>query len=256
MLVRAIAAAVIASATAHHVFAAEPSGQAVAVIQSAAVQGAAGSRALEVRGPVFSGDVVKTNRRGEAQLKFRDGTRLVVGPQSELTIDRFVLADQSNVREMTINAVRGAFRFISGSSRKQSYSINTPTATIGVRGTAFDVSVVDDVTYLALFDGGVRMCRKSGPEPRCANLEGRCRVLVLGPEGDFRWVRNLVERTELMDTVFRYAFRQRGLRSEFRVSSRGCAYREFRRRGRHSTEEPGDRPDRDRGSPNDNPDIN
>ena len=70
MLVRAIAAAVIASASAHGVFAAEPSGQAVAVIQAAAVEGASGNRALEVKGPVFSGDVVKTNTRGEAQLKF------------------------------------------------------------------------------------------------------------------------------------------------------------------------------------------
>ena len=251
MLVRAITLVSVAvgGCAFNPASAVEPSGQAVAVVQSTAVEGAAGNRALQVDGPVFTGDLVKTDPAGQAQLMFRDGTRLVVGPGSELTIDSFVFADQSTAREFTINAVRGAFRFISGSSRKEAYSINTPTATIGVRGTALDLSVVDGATYLALFDGGVRFCDKSQPQQRCTDLTGRCRIIILAPNEDFRWIRNLSEQTELMDTVFRYAFRQSGLRSDFRVRSRGCAYRNLRGEDGHSDSE---RPDRGNDNGNDN----
>ncbi|HEY5081755.1 MAG TPA: FecR domain-containing protein [Bauldia sp.] len=37
--------------------------------------------------------------------------------------------------------VRGAFRFLTGGSPKDAYSINTPMATIAVRGTEFDLDV-------------------------------------------------------------------------------------------------------------------
>jgi hypothetical protein len=67
-------------------------------------------------------------------VKFRDETKLVVGPNSTMVIDAFVFSDQNTARQISINAVKGAFRFITGKSPKDVYSITTPTATIGVRG--------------------------------------------------------------------------------------------------------------------------
>ena len=233
MLVRAIALAaiLISSAAIDLAYAAEPSGEAVAVIQSTSVEGAAGNRALAVKGPVYSGDLVRTDQAGQAQIRFRDDTRLVVGPGSELTIDSFVFAGQASAREFTINAVRGAFRFITGSSEKQAYTIKTPNATIGVRGTKFDVTVEGAATSLALYEGGVRVCDTSGPQRRCTELSGQCRIIIAAPNADFRWVNNVYERTALMDTVFPFAFSQSALRSEFRVDSRRCEVREIRKRG-------------------------
>jgi hypothetical protein len=202
--------------------ASEPSGEAVAVIQSAAITGESGSRPLEAKSPVFMDDIVKTDQAGRAQIRFLDDTRLVVGPNSEITIDKFVFDGRSTASEVTIDAVRGAFRFISGSSQSQAYTINTPTATIGVRGTAFDVTVANGATNLALYDGGVRLCDKTGDNLRCTELTGRCRILILEPQDGFRWVNDIYERTELMKTVFPYAFEQAGLRDEFRVQSRSC----------------------------------
>jgi hypothetical protein len=236
MLVRAAAFAAIAVAGSGFgvCLAAEPSGEAVAVIQSAAVEGASGNRPLKVKGTVFTGDVVKTNRAGQAQLLFKDDTKLVVGPNSELTIDRFVFANQSTAREFTINAVRGAFRFITGSSQKQAYTIKTPSATIGVRGTRFDVTVRGQITNLAVYEGGVRLCDITKPTPRCVDISERCDVVIVGPEEDLRRVRNVYERTELMDTVFPYAFRQQALRADFRVRSRACEIRDLFKPGKGS----------------------
>jgi len=227
MLVRAIALAAIfiSVGTVLPSQAAEPSGEAVAVIQATAVEDATGNRPLQTKGPVFMGDLIRTDQAGQAQLRFKDNTKLVIGPNSELTIDSFVLANQATAQEFTINAIRGAFRFISGSSQKQAYTIKTPNATIGVRGTKFDLTFSDNATNLALYEGGVQLCDTTGPQLRCTELSGRCRVIVLGSDADFRWVNNVYERTDLMDAVFPYAFRQTGLQADFRVESHGCEIR-------------------------------
>src|SRR5690606_3659759 len=70
--------------------AAQPTGQAVAVVPSAAASGTGGARTLVVNGDVFTGDVIRTTDRGSAQVKFVDDTRLVVGPNSQVEIDSFV----------------------------------------------------------------------------------------------------------------------------------------------------------------------
>jgi hypothetical protein len=113
---------------------AQPSGVVLAVVQQSEIDTATGRRLLEQEAAVFSGDRIITGPNGEAQVKFRDDTRLVVGPNSMMTIDAFVFNDDDTARQISINAVRGAFRFITGNSPKDAYSITTPTATIGVRG--------------------------------------------------------------------------------------------------------------------------
>jgi hypothetical protein len=112
---------------------AQPSGIVIAVVQQSEADGQTGRRTLAQEAPVFSGDRIITGPSGEAQVRFRDDTKLVVGPNSMMVIDAFVFSGDT-AREISINAVRGAFRFITGNSPKDVYSITTPTATIGVRG--------------------------------------------------------------------------------------------------------------------------
>jgi len=130
----AFAAAITASLAFPAALEAQPSGVVLAVVQSSEADGATGRRLLIEEGPVYSGDHIITGAIGQAQVEFRDGTKLVVGPNSMMVIDAFVFADQDTARQISINAVRGAFRFIAGKSPKDVYSITTPTATIGVRG--------------------------------------------------------------------------------------------------------------------------
>ena len=126
----ALAAAFIFNPSAHS----QPSGVVLAVVQQSEIDTATGRRVLMHEAAIFSGDRIITGPSGEAQVKFRDDTRLVVGPNSMMTIDAFVFNDDDTARQISINAVRGAFRFITGNSPKDAYSISTPTATIGVRG--------------------------------------------------------------------------------------------------------------------------
>jgi hypothetical protein len=113
---------------------ADPSGVVLAVVQAAHIDGKTGKMILEQAAPVYSGDHITTDAVGLVQVKFRDNTKLVIGPNAMMVIDAFVFNDNFTARQISINAVRGAFRFITGNSSKDAYSITTPTATIAVRG--------------------------------------------------------------------------------------------------------------------------
>ena len=70
------------------------------MVPAAAASGTSGRRVLEVKGPVFMGDRVQTGASGEAQIEFRDNTRLVVGPNSLMTIDAFVFNENNTAKKM------------------------------------------------------------------------------------------------------------------------------------------------------------
>ncbi len=109
------------------VLAVQPSGSAVRVDTTAnAAGGAAGQRVLEVDGDVFMGDEITTNSHGLAQIRFVDNTRIVVGPNSRLVIDKFVFNADNTAQQVTIDAVKGVFRFISGNSPHDAYKSERP----------------------------------------------------------------------------------------------------------------------------------
>lgn len=102
---------------------------------------AGGARPLAAGSEVFAREVVRTGEESTAQLLFLDETSLSIGPQSEVTLDRFVFDPSRGAGNVVINASRGALRFVSGSQQPSSYRIRTPVATIGVRGTIFDAYI-------------------------------------------------------------------------------------------------------------------
>jgi hypothetical protein len=197
----------------------EPSGAAVAVLQSAAASSGGVSRVLMTQAPIFMGDRIKTGDMGEAQIRFRDDTRLVVGENSSILIDTFVFNADRTVTEVGMQAVRGSFRFISGVGRKHSYSIDTPTATIGIRGTRFDLSIAPDGgTNMALFEGAARVCDRAG---NCVDVTARCSVVVVPAGGAVRRLPPGPREAQLRE-LFPYVVSQRGLRADFRVNVGGC----------------------------------
>ena len=103
------------------------------------VEGSSGNRALTAGSSVFAREVVRTGEQSTAQLLFLDETSLSIGPQAEVTLDRFVFDPNRGAGNVVISTTRGALRFVSGSQQPNSYQIRTPVATIGVRGTIFDL---------------------------------------------------------------------------------------------------------------------
>jgi len=132
----------------------EPSGSAVAVSTTTEASGPAGTRILEAPGDVFQGDLIVTDPQGQAQIRFVDDTRFVVGPNSRVRIDEFVFNPDGTASDVALNTLKGTFRFISGKSPHDAYSIRTPTMTIGVRGTAIDIRVLTSGESFSYWQSG------------------------------------------------------------------------------------------------------
>ena len=83
---------------------------------------------------------------GNVGIKFVDDTNVAVSPHSSLIIDEFIYDPNSKDNsKLVMNIALGTVRYASGNIaklNKQNVDIRTPTARIGVRGTAFSMTVL------------------------------------------------------------------------------------------------------------------
>ena len=99
------------------------------------------TKVVNVNDQIFRQEIIETNSVSSTQILFQDETVLSIGPDSRLIMDEMVYDPDSNTGKVVVTAARGLFTFVTGSLASESYEINTPTATIGVRGTKFDLFV-------------------------------------------------------------------------------------------------------------------
>lgn len=117
-------------------------------------------RALEPGDDVAMGDLLTTGAESALRVEFRDKSDLVLGANSETLIDAFVY-DGPTDDNCTIELTKGAFRWASGLIDEQNVVIETPTVTIGVRGTTVKVDIADDgSTELSTLDGKVTLASR------------------------------------------------------------------------------------------------
>jgi hypothetical protein len=111
---------------------------------------------------VHRAEYLQTGDAAQAELKLDDQTKLALGPNAGLKLDEFVIGKSGGVTTIGVNFVKGTFRFITGSQRKDASVIETPSATIGVRGTVFDVYVDGSGdTLVLLHQGEVNICSRT-----------------------------------------------------------------------------------------------
>jgi len=92
-------------------------------------------RVLHVGIDVQANELIRTKSDDRAQLLFIDGTTLTVGPNAELTIDKFVYDPATRKGELSINASKGVLRLVGGKiSKSAPIVVTTPAGTMGVRG--------------------------------------------------------------------------------------------------------------------------
>ncbi len=98
--------------------------------------------AAAVGTPVRVGDLLRTAADGSVGLTLKDNTMLSLGPNSELSIDAYLFEPAREELRLATRLLHGTLHFISGVIAKlkpEAVSIETPSATIGVRGTRFVV---------------------------------------------------------------------------------------------------------------------
>ena len=89
-------------------------------------------------------DTIKT-QAGKVGIKFQDNTQVQVNENSKLVIDEFVYDPKNkDAGKLALNMASGTVRYASGAiahNNPSKVAINTPTATIAVRGTDFSATV-------------------------------------------------------------------------------------------------------------------
>jgi ferric-dicitrate binding protein FerR (iron transport regulator) len=192
----------------------QASGTTVGVKPDAEAAGAEGLRIIKVKGPIYMGDVITTSVKGQVEIIFVDETKFVVGANSKVTIEAFVFDANKTAQDVSISAVKGAFRFITGKSPKDNYSIRTPTMTIGVRGTAFDLAVKagSGESMVVVYEGSTDLCDALR---RCS--EGTAGSMSVGSAGGVRSVPAGRERVDRLNAYFPMVKSQVGLDPAFVV---------------------------------------
>jgi hypothetical protein len=89
---------------------------------------------------LMEGDVLRTGADGRLGVVLRDDTRVSLGPETEIRIDRFLFAPAQGQLALVLKMTRGVAAYVSGRIAKLSpdaVRVETPVAIVGVRGTRF-----------------------------------------------------------------------------------------------------------------------
>jgi len=123
---------------------AETIGNVVKQKGNASIERAKNKLVLKENSAIEYKDNVRTGN-GDVGIKFVDNTNVAISPHSSLVIDDFVYDPNSKTgSKLVMNVALGTVRYASGNIAKlnaQNVDIRTPTARIGVLGTAFSMTV-------------------------------------------------------------------------------------------------------------------
>lgn len=104
---------------------------------------------LSIGTVIAEGDELVSEAESEALLKLEDGTIVAVRPNTRMVFTQYSFnADekQSQNDGFLVSLFKGGLRTITGKIGKrhpEKFKVQTPTATIGIRGTDFEVAVVE-----------------------------------------------------------------------------------------------------------------
>ena len=129
------------------------------------------SRKAGPRERIQSGDTIMTESKSEAMIKMADDSTVLLRPNTQFQFTDFRF-EQKPTDTSFLSVLRGAARMISGIIGKTTPSrvaVVARTATIGIRGTDFEVAVITEDTpearagvYNFVHDGGTSVKIASG----------------------------------------------------------------------------------------------
>lgn len=104
------------------------------------------TRTLTRRSPIYVKDTIETTENSTGEVVFSDNSIVALRSDTQLRIDDYQFGknvEPSKVKYIA-TLVKGGFRTLTGLIPKENsknYQVNTPVATIGVRGTEYAVSL-------------------------------------------------------------------------------------------------------------------
>jgi hypothetical protein len=106
-----------------------------------------GNSPTKVGDLVYRGDVIQTVAGGMLSITFADGTSFTVSGNAKMEVNEFVYDPNGHSNSSLLNLTKGTFTFIAGNvAHTGDMKVDTPLGTMGIRGTAPRVEILDDGT--------------------------------------------------------------------------------------------------------------
>ncbi|CAA2141729.1 FecR domain-containing protein [Hyphomicrobium sp. ghe19] len=149
-------------------------------------------------------EIIEVNTDAQGEFKLDDDTKLALGPGSRLVLDKFVYDSDKKTGSIILNVAKGAFRFMTGVAAKPTYVINTPNASITVRGTIFDSYILPDKSVWVLLHEGA--LEATGKKNVCRVLDRPGQMMHIASDGTvtgpFNWAKLPDGNAVAFDTAF------------------------------------------------------
>ena len=126
-----------------------------AVVVQAALSNQPGQ--AKVGDPIYLGDVVSTGGDGRVGVTFTDGTAFDLSSNARMAMTEFIYDPNSKSNSSLLSLTKGTFTFVAGKIAKSGdMKVDTPVATMGIRGTTPRVEISDDgsVKFSTLIEEG------------------------------------------------------------------------------------------------------
>ena len=133
---------------------------------------ASGPTAAKVGDFVYRGDVVQTGSDGKLGVTFTDGTSFNLSSNARMVLNEFVYDPNGKSNSTFFSLSKGSFTFVAGAVAKTGdMRLDTPVATMGIRGTTPRVEISDNgtVTFATLIEEN----KVATPEQRSGSQDNR-----------------------------------------------------------------------------------
>ena len=174
----------------------EPLGKTILARGSVTADRNSAQEALRRLSPVFQQDVLRSGSGARAQFRMIDNALINLQENSLLNLTEYKLDEASGEGSVLMDLISGGLRTFTGvvgKKDKKDYQLRTPIATIGIRGTMYEVEIVPDGMYVGAWSGDIWIVSNSG---RCdielgdnfqdrfafVDNQGVCRMLQNIPE--------------------------------------------------------------------------
>ncbi|NVK24870.1 MAG: FecR domain-containing protein [Gammaproteobacteria bacterium] len=122
------------------------------------------ARKLKRRSLIYSDEVVSTGAKSKAQLRMTDGGMIALKENSELVISDYSYSDENGRGSVAMELIKGGLRSVTGAIKAErgDYNLKTPVGSIGIRGTHYEIEIVQGDVFLAVWDGAVDLVVDTG----------------------------------------------------------------------------------------------
>jgi hypothetical protein len=108
---------------------------------------ASGNGPTKVGDLVYRGDIIQTGADGALSVTFADGSSFNVSKNARMEVNEFVYDPKGHSNSSLLSLTKGTFTFIAGNvAHTGDMKVDTPIGTMGIRGTAPRVEILDDGT--------------------------------------------------------------------------------------------------------------